>query len=71
VPSREDLVEKPAYRKIVSLLTSVGVDVVERLAHRARRARPEGPPITIDDVIDFHFLLSTDDWVEGLMASAE
>jgi hypothetical protein len=33
-------------------------------------ARPEGPPNTIDYVIDFHFLLSKDHWVEGLMASA-
>jgi predicted RNA-binding Zn-ribbon protein involved in translation (DUF1610 family) len=71
-PSCEDLVEKPADRKIVTLLKSVGVDVAERGSPTQRvEARPEGPPITIDDVIDFHFLLSTDDWVEGLMASAE
>jgi hypothetical protein len=33
--------------------------------------RPEGPAITLDDVIDFHFLLGRDDWFEALMASAE
>jgi hypothetical protein len=71
-PSCEGLVEKPADRKIVSLLKSVGVDVAERGSPTEHvEARPEGPPITIDDVIDFHFLLSTDDWVESLMASAE
>jgi hypothetical protein len=50
----------------------VGVDVAERARLRSTsRPGPEGPPITIDDVVDVHFLLSTDDRVEGLMASAE
>jgi hypothetical protein len=71
-PTCEDLVEKPADRKIVSLLKSVGVDVAERAAPEAElEARPEGPVFTLDDVIDFHFLLSGDDWVDHLMASAE
>jgi predicted RNA-binding Zn-ribbon protein involved in translation (DUF1610 family) len=71
-PSCEDLVEKPADRKIVSLLRSVGVDVAEGSAPKPiRDSRPDGPPFTLDDVIDFHFLLSSEDWVEHLMASAE
>ena len=73
-PSCEDLVEKPADRKIVGLLKSVGVDVAER-SGRVREApveiRPDGPPFTLDDVIDFHFLLGRDEWLEALMASAE
>jgi predicted RNA-binding Zn-ribbon protein involved in translation (DUF1610 family) len=71
-PSCEDLVEKPADRKIVSLLKSVGVDVAEHENPVLEvEARPEGPAITLDDVIDFHFLLGRDDWFEALMASAE
>jgi predicted RNA-binding Zn-ribbon protein involved in translation (DUF1610 family) len=73
-PSCEDLVEKPADRKIVGLLKSVGVDVAER-SGRVQEApveiRPDGPPFTVDDVIDFHFLLGRDEWLEALMASAE
>jgi predicted RNA-binding Zn-ribbon protein involved in translation (DUF1610 family) len=71
-PSCEDLVEKPADRKIVSLLKSVGVDVAERAVQVEQvEARPDGPPFTFDDVIDFHFLLGREDWLEALMASAE
>jgi hypothetical protein len=33
--------------------------------------RPGGAPFTFDDVIDFHFLLGQDGWLEALMASAE
>jgi predicted RNA-binding Zn-ribbon protein involved in translation (DUF1610 family) len=71
-PSCDDLVEKPADRKIVSLLKSVGVDVAERQNPVVKvETRPEGPAFTLDDVIDFHFLLGRDDWYEALMASAE
>jgi predicted RNA-binding Zn-ribbon protein involved in translation (DUF1610 family) len=71
-PSCEDLVEKPADRKIVSLLKSVGVDVAERQSPIEEvEARPEGPAFTLDDVIDFHFLLGRNDWLDALMASAE
>jgi hypothetical protein len=70
-PVCEDLVEKPADRKIVSLLRSVGVEITERDApEMVLDDRPDGPPITIDDVVDFHFLLSQDDWFERLTASA-
>jgi hypothetical protein len=70
-PVCEDVVEKPADRKIVTLLRSVGVEITEREAAEVEpESRPEGPPITIDDVIDFHFLLSQDDWYERLTASA-
>jgi hypothetical protein len=54
------------------VLKSVGVDVAERGSPTEHaETRPEGPPITIDDVIDVRFPLSTDDRVEGLMASAD
>jgi hypothetical protein len=71
-PSCEDLVEKPADRKIVSLLKSVGVDVAQRpVPTEELEPRPDGPPFTVDDVIDFHFLLGRDESLEALMASVE
>ena len=70
-PVCEDVVEKPADRKIVSLLRSVGVEISEHEAPSAEfEERPDGPPITIDDVIEFHFLLSQEGWFEQLTASA-
>jgi hypothetical protein len=71
-PSCEDLVEKPADRKIVSLLKSVGVDVAQRPDPADKlEPRPDGPPFTVDDIIDLHFLLGRDEWLEALMASAK
>ncbi len=74
-PVCEDLVEKPADRKIVSLLKSVGVEISEREeegieASEGPEARPAGPPFTLDDVIDFHFQLASDDWFDRLTAGA-
>ena len=70
-PVCEDLVEKPADRKIVSLLRSVGVETAERAATLLEvEDRPEGPDFTLDDVIDFHFLLDGDEWFDRLMAAA-
>jgi predicted RNA-binding Zn-ribbon protein involved in translation (DUF1610 family) len=70
-PVCEDLVEKPADQKIVNLLRSIGVDVAERPQVDPVDPRPEGPPLTLDDVIDFHFLLDREDWFGRLVASAE
>ena len=70
-PVCEDLVEKPADRKIVSLLRSVGVETSERQPSIAEaEARPEGPDFTLDDVIDFHFELAGDEWLDRLTATA-
>jgi predicted RNA-binding Zn-ribbon protein involved in translation (DUF1610 family) len=74
-PECLEVVEKPADQKIVTLLLSAGVEV-----HRAApvadavissRRTPDGPPLTADDLIDFHFLLSQDDWFNQLVAAAE
>ena len=70
-PVCEDLVEKPADRKIVSLLRSVGVETAERTEDVvATEDRPEGPEFTLDDVIDFHFELADDAWFDRLLAAA-
>ncbi len=71
-------VEKPADRKTVAILVSAGVDPrtdeaselagfdredLEPIGHAA-----DQPPLTIDDVIDFHFLLLDDLWIEECLA---
>jgi hypothetical protein len=65
-PSCELPVEKPADRAIVHLLMSAGVEVQEL---PSPEARPDGPPFTSDDLIDFHFQLQRGDWFEQLVAS--
>ena len=81
-PSCADDVEKRADRKIVALLVSAGVDI-DRPA--TAPAHPElmfdqedpqgapaatGPAFTIDDVIEFHFLLEDDRYIEEFLASS-
>jgi hypothetical protein len=68
-PSCELPVEKPADRKIVLLLMSAGVEVMEP-QEVSSEVRPSGPPLTSDDLIDFHFLLQRDDWFDQLVADA-
>ncbi len=83
-PTCFDAVEKRADRKIVALLVSAGVDVASRdeLAERTasmfdqedevaypREAPPSGPAFTADDLIDFHYLLADDRYIEDFLAS--
>ena len=72
-PGCEEIVQKPADRKIVELLRTAGVETAVTGSRTARAPQPreEPPPFTLDDVIDFHFLLQGDDWFLQLMASAE
>jgi predicted RNA-binding Zn-ribbon protein involved in translation (DUF1610 family) len=70
-PTCFDTIEKPADRKVVMLLLSAGVDVtqiaeVTEIAHEP--VRDDLPPLTADDLIDFHFLLERDDWFTKLAA---
>ena len=86
-PACEDAVEKRADRKIVALLVSAGVDVqradggpmdpatlfdqepepqMEPLEHHAG-----GTPISADDVIEFHFLLADDRYIEDFLAAQQ
>jgi predicted RNA-binding Zn-ribbon protein involved in translation (DUF1610 family) len=74
-PECLEVVEKPADQKIVTLLLSAGVEV-HRSTQEAEivmssRRTPDAPPLTADDLIDFHFLLSRDDWFTQLVAAAE
>jgi hypothetical protein len=83
-PTCMDAVEKRADRKIVALLVSAGVDVAGRAAAVAARdvepeelpfpsedprgPLPTGHAFTIDDVIDFHFRLEDDTYIQEFLA---
>jgi hypothetical protein len=79
-PSCADDVEKRADRKIVALLVSAGVDVAGSGGGMAQDAlfdqetwapeAPTGPAFTIDDVIEFHFLLKDDRYIQDFLASS-
>jgi hypothetical protein len=83
-PTCFDAVEKRADRKIVALLVSAGVDVASRDELEERTASmfdqedelpdprgplPGGPAFTADDLIDFHYLLADDRYIEDFLAS--
>ena len=80
-PSCADDVEKRADRKIVALLVSAGVDIErsEELGPHPElfddelneERTPQGPPLTVDDVIEFHFLLQDDSYIAEFVASSE
>jgi hypothetical protein len=71
-PSCLDTVEKPADRKVAALLLSAGVELDEHegghdddseavcVAPGHPESPPSGPAFTVDDLINFHFLLRDD-----------
>jgi hypothetical protein len=82
-PSCEDDVEKRADRKIVALLVSAGVDIEQGEGapvhpelfddedpEEPRSLMPQGPAFSIDDVIEFHYLLEDDRYIEEFLASS-
>jgi hypothetical protein len=82
-PTCMDAVEKRADRKIVALLVSAGVDVAGRgtitdteeretlfdepLLPDPRGPLPSGPALTVDDLIDFHFRLEDDGYIQEFL----
>jgi hypothetical protein len=72
-PSCLDMVRKPADDRVIRLLISGGVRILSletapRLQPRSLAKRFDGPPITHDDLLDFHGLLERDDWFANLVA---
>ena len=62
-------VRKPANDRVVRLLVSGGVEVIDREPVRVPLAdRFEGPRISHDDLLDFHAMLDGDAWFDGLVA---
>jgi hypothetical protein len=80
-PGCADDVEKRADRKIVALLVSAGVDIANAGNDPLQAAMlfdddgghsvPSGPAFSIDDVIEFHFLLQDDRYIEDFFASSD
>ena len=81
-PNCADDVEKRADRKIVALLVSAGVDL-DRPGEGLYGGgpglfddlfrddpRPSGPPLTADDVIEFHYLLEDDAAIREFLSSS-
>lgn len=81
-PTCYDAVEKRADRKIVALLVSAGVDVAAREQLEddteslfdadefdPRGKLPRGPAFSVDDLIDFHFRLQDDGYIQEFLAS--
>ena len=66
-PDCGDFVEKPADDRIVRLLLSGGV--MPMLVHVPAEAleAKQGPPINYDDLLAFHEVLKSDDWLDELM----
>lgn len=54
---------------ICALLVSVGVDEEVWRLPAELAERPSGPPLTHDDLLDFHLMLADDGWQERLVAS--
>ena len=67
-PACGDAIRKPADDRIVRLLMSGGVPVVEEAStpSLADRRFP-GPALTHDDLLDFHTLLESDAWFDRLL----
>jgi hypothetical protein len=65
-PTCSEFVEKPADDRIVRLLLSGGV--MPMLVHvPAEALEPrEGPPISHDDLLEFHELMGSEDWFDRL-----
>ena len=69
-PTCTELVTKPADERIARLLTTGGVAVIEPGHDLAPHPEdpPLGPSFTLDDLINLHQLLETEDWFLGLEA---
>lgn len=74
-PDCASVVEKPADDRVAGLLTSGGVPTEDTVAGPARLPRPlhpelppDGPPLSLDDLLDLHLALADEQWFERLAA---
>jgi hypothetical protein len=65
-PDCRTVVQKPADDRVVQLLISGGVSArVWELPAELTEPR-DGPPLTVDDLLDLHLLLEQPDWFDRL-----
>lgn len=69
-PSCLEDIRKPADDRVVQLLISGGVHAVVWDYPAEAVDRPDGPPLTHDDLLDFHLLLERPDWFDRLAGVA-
>jgi hypothetical protein len=67
-PSCRLIVNKPAEQRVVELLVSAGVRVVNWDLPAELSEAKSGPAISYDDLLAFHFELDSDDWLEQVIA---
>lgn len=59
---------KAADDQVIDILAAAGVSCVEWKLPAELAERPVGEPISHDDVLDFHDLMSSEDWYSSLAA---
>lgn len=66
-PKCDDSIEKQADERVIRLLLSGGVmPVIDHVPAEALESH-DGPPISYDDILQFHEMLRTDGWFEELL----
>lgn len=65
-PTCNDAIQKPADDRVIQLLISGGVRAIVWELPEEIMQPHAGPPLTHDDLLDFHLLLETPDWFEQL-----
>lgn len=62
-------VSKPADASVVDLLVAAGVELSVWEEPAELREVHNGPPITHDEILDFHFALNEPGWFEKLLSA--
>jgi hypothetical protein len=65
-PTCDEIVDHAAGPRVYGLLQEVGVRTEVWSWPAELNERPDGPPFTHDDLLDFHQLLAGDDWRQAL-----
>ena len=69
-PLCAEMIQKPADDRVVQLLISGGVQATVWQLPEEMHEVHAGPPICVDDVLDFHLLLEKPDWFAELLKVA-
>jgi predicted RNA-binding Zn-ribbon protein involved in translation (DUF1610 family) len=68
-PSCRLIVNKPAETRVIELLVSAGVKVLNWDLPAELYEPKCGPTITYDDLLAFHFELKSDNWLEQVISA--